>query len=464
MKNGDVAHSNGTHAHSNGFHKATSSAISSLPWYNVSYKALFALILGIPAWIVYLAQLPWWLYPILTVLCVLPIFLAFILVFNRITIARQTKPSRLAEFVEFRDKSFGKTYESKRIPLETLVEAYADEKFDFKGDVLESFEKREEFSCYALTWNHVKIFCCNFLPELLSHSRMQDLDQVRDHYDRGNDFYEAFLGPMMVYTAGILRKQDETLEELQTNKLNKVCDKIVLKPGDKLLDIGCGWGTLANFAAEEREARATGVSISKNQVAYARGVAEKKGLNGKVDFMCIDYRDIPQESYDKITCLEMAEHVGILHFQSFLCQVRDLLKDDGVFFLQIAGLRRAFQWEDFVWGLFMDKYIFPGADASCPLSFVVQQLEAAGFEVANVETVGIHYSYTIHRWYKNWVRSEAKDVICAKYGVRLYRIWEIFLAWSTIIARQGCSTCFQIVCHKNLNDYDRSKYFAIKQE
>ena len=462
--NGCVSQLNSNHGHSNGFHKTTTSAIVGLPWYNVSFKALFTLILGIPAIILYLTHLPWWLYPIVAIACILPIFLAFILAFNHFSMDDQTKHLRLTEFVEFRDASFGKAYESNTIPLETLIEAYADEKVDFKGDVLECFEQRENFSSFAFTWNHIKIFCCNFLPELLSHTRVQDMDQVRDHYDRGNDFYEAFLGPMMIYTAGFLRKQDESLEELQTNKLNNVCDKIGLKSGDKMLDIGCGWGTLVNFAAEQRGANPTGVSISKNQIVYAQSITEKKQLTSKVNFMCIDYRDIPQESYDKITCLEMAEHVGILHFQSFLCQVRDLLKDDGVFFLQIAGLRRAFQWEDFVWGLFMEKYIFPGADASCPLSFVVQQLEAAGFEVANVETVGIHYSYTIHRWYKNWVRPEVKSAICAKYGVRLYRIWEVFLAWSTIIARQGNSTCFQLVCHKNLNDYDRSKYFAIKKE
>ena len=457
MKNGCVAHSNG-------YHVAPSSAINNLPWFKVSYKALFALIVAFPALIVHFAGLPWWLYPIFAVLSIVPIFLGFILVFNYFSTRGQTKPLRLAEYVEFHDAALAKSYESRKIPLETLVEAYADERVDFKGDVLACFERREQFSSFALTWNHVKIFCCNFLPELLSHSRLQDLDQVRDHYDRGNDFYEAFLGPMMVYTAGFLRKQDESLEELQENKLNKVCDKIGLKAGDKLLDIGCGWGTLVNFAAEHRGTRGSGVSISKNQVEWARGVTEKKELNDKADFMCIDYRDIPDGSYDKITCLEMAEHVGVLHFQSFLCQVRDLLKDDGVFFLQIAGLRRAWQWEDFVWGLFMDKYIFPGADASCPLSFVISHLEAAGFEIANVETVGIHYSYTIHRWYKNWVRPEVKESICAKYGVRLYRIWEVFLAWSTIISRQGNSTCFQIVCHKNLNEYDRSKYFAIKKD
>lgn len=465
MKNGYVAHRNGTTnggIYSNGFHVPSTSAIKELPWYNVSYKAFFALIFGIPALTLYLTAIPWWLYPLSFLLWIIPIFLAFILAFNRLSYKSSSKPSRLSEFVDFRDASLGNAYSSKTIPLETLIEAYADERLDFKGDVLECFEEREQFSSFALTWNHVKIFCGNFLPELLSHSRFQDLDQVRDHYDRGNDFYEAFLGPMMVYTAGFLRRHDETLEELQENKLNKVCDKIGLKHGDKLLDIGCGWGTLVNFAAEHRNATATGVSIAKNQIEWARNVTKKRELNA--NFLCVDYRDIPQECYDKITCLEMAEHVGILHFQSFLCQVRDLLKDDGVFFLQIAGLRRAFQWEDFVWGLFMDKYIFPGADASCPLSFVVQQLEAAGFEIANVETVGIHYSYTIHRWYKNWVRPDVKANISKKYGVRLYRIWEVFLAWSTIIARQGSSTCFQIVCNKNLNGFDRSRHFAINKQ
>ena len=350
------------------------------------------------------------------------------------------------------------------MPLETLYEAYADEKLDFKADVLEAFEKRERFATFELTWNHVKFFCCNFLPELFSHSRVQDLEQICDHYDRGDDFYEAFLGPMMVYTAGILREKGESLEELQENKLELVCEKISLKEGDKHLDIGCGWGTLVNFAAEHRGTKSTGVSISKNQVEWARRVTREKKLEDQANFLCLDYRDIPQDCYDKITCLEMAEHVGILHFQTFLCQVRDLLKDDGVFFLQIAGLRRAWQWEDMVWGLFMDKYIFSGADASCPLAMVIQQLEAAGFEIANVETIGIHYSYTIHRWYQNWVRPSTKELICARYGTRLYRIWEVFLAWSTIIARQGNSTCFQIVCHKNLNEYDRSRFFSIKKE
>ena len=154
----------------------------------------------------------------------------------------------------------------------------------------------------------------------------------------------------------------------------------------------------------------------------------------------------------------MAEHVGVRKFQSFLVQVREMLEDNGVFFLQIAGLRQAWQWEDFIWGLFMDQYIFPGADASCPLNFVIFQLELAGFEVQGVETIGVHYSKTIHHWYNNWIQPETQKEMIDRYG-RTAKIWNIFLAWSTIIARQGSSTCYQLVCHKNLNHFDRTKFF-----
>ena len=113
------------------------------------------------------------------------------------------------------------------------------------------------------------------------------------------------------------------------------------------------------------------------------------GVADRVKVLVDDYRNLPVEKYDKITCLEMAEHVGIKNFQKFLLQVRGMLKDDGIFYLQIAGLRRPWQFEDLVWGLFMGKYIFPGADASCPLGFVVDQAERAEFEVHRVENCGV---------------------------------------------------------------------------
>ena len=162
--------------------------------------------------------------------------------------------------------------------------------------------------------------------------------------------------------------------------------------------------------------------------------------------MCI--RDRPGH-YNKIVSLEMAEHVGIRHYAKFLRNVYELLDDDGVMVFQVAGLRPRWQYWDLIWGLFMNKYIFPGADASCPLNWVIGQLERAGFEVRSCDVAGIHYSATIDRWLKNWKANEAK--VKAKYGERLYRIWHFFLASSILIAREGGSSVFQIVVTKNLN-------------
>jgi cyclopropane fatty-acyl-phospholipid synthase-like methyltransferase len=252
-----------------------------------------------------------------------------------------------------------------------------------------------------------------------------DEEQVRDHYDRGDDFYGWFLGPRMIYTSGIISdiNKEETLEQLQDNKLAIVCEKIGLKKGERMLDIGCGWGTLAKYASVNYGAHATGITLGRNQTAWGNNGLRKAGITEEQSkILCMDYRDIPvpEGRYNKITCLEMAEHVGVRHFSTFLAQVSNMLDDDGVFFLQIAGLRKPWQYEDLTWGLFMNKYIFPGADASTPLGFFVDRLEGAGFEIKHLDTVGVHYSATIWRWYRNWMAN--KDKVEAKYGKRWFRV------------------------------------------
>lgn len=229
----------------------------------------------------------------------------------------------------------------------------------------------------------------------------------------------------MIYTSGIISdiNKEETLEQLQDNKLAIVCEKIGLKAGEKLLDIGCGWGTLAKFASVNFGAKATGVTLGRNQTAWGNNGLRKAGVSEEQsNILCMDYRDIPVPAgnYDKITCLEMAEHVGVRHFAGFLKQVHDMLDDDGVFFLQVAGLRKTWQYEDLIWGLFMNKYIFPGADASTPLGFYISSLESAGFEVKGLDTIGVHYSATLWRWYRNWMGN--KEKIEAKYGGRWFRV------------------------------------------
>ena len=444
--------------------KSKLKGVDQLAWQRISYKALLALCLLTPAFVQYALGLPFWCYPLVLPVLVLPLFCIFMMVFNRICVAECGKKSvNVKRFIEFRDPRLASKYAERKIPMIVLYEAYADGKLDFKCDILEALENRHQFSSFELTLYHLKFLLWNFVPELISHSKNQDAEQVCDHYDRGNDFYEGFLGPMMIYTSGICRSESETLEELQTNKLKTVCEKCRLREGERHLDLGCGWGSLVNYAAESYGTYSTGVSISKRQIEWAEAVATDKKLGSRSKFLCVDYRDVPHQKFDKITCLEMAEHVGVRNFQAFLAQVKDMLEDEGIFFLQIAGLRRAWQWEDFIWGLFMAKYIFPGADASCPLGWVVTELEKAGFEVHSTETIGVHYSLTIRRWYENWIKPENQKVMREKYG-RIVLIWNIFLAWSTIVARQGNSTCTQLVCHKNLNVYDRLNLFKVKSQ
>ena len=269
-------------------------------------------------------------------------------------------PGRGVEYyLKFHDEEDAKRYKGQnKIPMETFHEMYFAGKVSFRGDALEVMEFRHDWASFRFTLSLFRFFLFGMLPEVLVHSRSQDEEQVRDHYDRGDDFYGWFLGERMVYTSGIISDitREETLEELQDNKLRVVCEKIGLKEGDTMLDLGCGWGTLAAYASSQYGAQVTGITLGRNQTAWGNK-AIKNALEGSQfkdvssEILCLDYRDAPtvKGGYKKITCLEMAEHVGVRHFGTFLRQVYDMMDDDGLFFLQIAGLRKSWQFEDLTW-------------------------------------------------------------------------------------------------------------------
>ena len=264
--------------------------------------------------------------------------------------------------------------------------------------ILESNKYAPTFGKHEIMYLLKDLFKDTFL-----HLDKYNSDNIKEGYDKGNDWFEATLDPeVMVYTSGIYKTGKETLKEAQAYKLDYVADAIELKRGETLLDIGCGWGRLAKHMTD-LGAKVTGVTLSKEQRAWALEL--NKGNGAKIelqDAMKLHTRKdlVPEGGWDKITSLEMAEHVGIKRYQEFLHSVHGLLKDDGVFYFQVAGLRRAWRYEDFVWGLFMGEHVFPGADASCPMGWVTSQLERGGFEVQRVSNLGYHYSLTLADWLK----------------------------------------------------------------
>ena len=369
------------------------------------------------------------------------------------------------DLIEVKNPRVAGRYLKNKVAMGHFIEDYLAEKINIKVSLSELLKYKNDIFTFNFTKHHYYFFISRMIPEVAIHSQKQDKRIIKNHYDNKNDLFSWFLGPKMIYTSCYFKSIDESLEDAQENKMNLIAQKMQLKEGDELLDIGCGWGTLVAHLAKHYRVNTTGVTIAQAGAEWATRQIKEYGVEDRAKVWTIDYRDIPTDKkYNKITCLEMAEHVGIKYFKKFMKQCYDLLKDDGLFYLQIAGLRERSSLlqkknrEDLVWGLFMNEYIFSGADASMPLNWDLQRIENVGFEVHSVENIGNHYSITINRWYDNWISN--KEKVLEKYGERIFRIYEIFLAWSVIIARQGSSTAYQIVCHKNINKFDRTKFIG----
>ncbi len=315
----------------------------SFPWYIV-----YILVAGWPALLLFKIfglNLSFWtlvVYLVLAVIGALPIFAGSLFLHSRLVAAKN--PGNPGKYLTFKDKSFEAEWKGKKVPILELYNAYIASKLDIAGDLLTSLYDRYEFADFIFTQGHVTYFLGKLIPELIVHSKHQDSDQVTEHYDRGNDFYSWFLGEeTMCYTSGIFNSPEDTLDQAQYNKIHLVARKIHLQKGDEHLDIGCGWGTLIKVFARDYGTNSTGVTLAKEQVKWATDQIAKAGVQDRARALVMDYRDIPARKYNKITCLEMAEHVGVRLFSTFLNQVYDLLEDDGIFYLQIAGLRRAWQ-------------------------------------------------------------------------------------------------------------------------
>ncbi|MEV1081074.1 cyclopropane-fatty-acyl-phospholipid synthase family protein [Streptomyces sp. NPDC050211] len=256
------------------------------------------------------------------------------------------------------------------------------------------------------------------------HTKRSDRRAISHHYDVGNDFYEIVLGPSMVYSCAYWEDAG-TLEDAQRDKLELICRKLALTPGQRLLDVGCGWGSMAIHAAREHGVSVVGITLSHEQAAYARKRVAGEGLTDKVEIRVQDYRDVADEPYDAISSIGMAEHVGSARYLEYARTLYALLKPGGR--LLNHQIARRPQRDESTYSVddFIDSYVFPDGELA-PIGTTVTQLERAQFEVRDVEAIREHYALTLRRWVANLQADWAHAVRLTSPGRA--RVWLLYMA------------------------------------
>lgn len=259
---------------------------------------------------------------------------------------------------------------------------------------------------------------------LLPHTEKADSETVSFHYDLSNKFYRNFLGPTMTYTCAVFPTENTSLEDAQLNKIRLVLDKLGLKPGDRLLDIGCGWGSLVIEAAK-RGIQALGVSLSKEQIEYGQEWIRREGLEDLAELRVMDYRDVPERDFDGICSIGMMEHVGVKNYQSYFEEMFKLLKPCGR--LLNHQITISHDKPDGKPGTdeFLDRYIFPDGDLGAP-GFIESCIHDAGFNVVHQENLRQHYALTLHHWNHNL--AQHWDEAVEEVGFERAKVWGLYMA------------------------------------
>ncbi|GGW36528.1 class I SAM-dependent methyltransferase [Streptomyces galilaeus] len=265
------------------------------------------------------------------------------------------------------------------------------------------------------------------------HTRRTDRRAISHHYDVGNDFYEIVLGPSMVYSCAYWESADSTLEDAQRDKLELVCRKLGLTPGQRLLDVGCGWGSMAIHAAREHGVSVVGITLSQEQAAYARKRVADAGLTDRVEIRVQDYRDVADGPYDAISSIGMAEHVGADKYLEYAGVLHALLKPGGRLLNHQIARRHHHDETAYEVDEFIDAYVFPDGELA-PLGSTVTQLERAGFEVRDVESIREHYALTLRRWVSRLEDDWRRAVRLTSAGRA--RVWRLYMAASALAFEQ----------------------------
>ncbi len=275
------------------------------------------------------------------------------------------------------------------------------------------------------------------------HTLARDRQAVRHHYNAGNDFFKLFLDETMTYSCGYWRTGAITLEDAQSAKRELVCTKLALRHDERLLDVGCGWGSMAIHAATEHGARVLGISLSEPQVEEARRRAQAAGVADRVEFRVADYRELGSERFDAISSIGMVEHVGEERIDLYARTLFGLLGPDGR--LLNHGIAKLADFDTKDEGPFSERFVFPDG-VPLPLSRIIQALERTGFATTHVEGIAEDYAQTLSHWIE---RYEARfDEAVALAGQERARVWRLYLR----AARQGFTTgwasVYQVLAHR----------------
>ena len=281
-----------------------------------------------------------------------------------------------------------------------------------------------------------------------NQSRQNNVESIAFHYDVSNEFYKLWLDERMVYSCAYFETPEQDLELAQRNKLDYICRKLRLKTGESYLDIGCGWGALACWAAKHYGVIAHGITLSQNQYEYACEEVKRPGLTDKVTIEMRNYRDLPLvDTYDKVSSIGMFEHVGLKNLASYFSTVHLVLKPGGLF-LNHGITSDAPDWNSGVSTQFINRHVFPDGELDT-ISNIQRRMEEANFEIFDVEGLRPHYAFTLRHWVS---RLEAKHEEAIKLvGERTYRIWRLYMTGCAIQFEQGATGVYQILAERKNN-------------
>ena len=326
--------------------------------------------------------------------------------------------------------------------LLAFAEAYIAGDVDLEGDVREAIRSVE-----AISHARANALFDASPPTNERHTRGTDREAIRHHYDVSNEFYALWLDPRMVYSCAYFRTEGDGLEQAQLAKLDYICAKLRLTPGETFLDIGCGWGALLMRAAQCYGVDATGITLSENQFRLATERIRAAGLQDRCRVLLQDYRDHLQEGfYDKIASVGMFEHVGLKNLPTYFGAVQRLLRERGLFLNHgITSSDTKSRTVGMGAGEFIERYVFPKGELP-HLHRVVHDMSGQDLEVHDVECLRPHYVMTLEHWSANFERRMAQAV--AASSERTARIWRIYLAGCAHAFEQRWISIYQILASK----------------